>query len=280
MGGRIAHFGVEGARENTVSLQTYADAAECARRVRELRLGRPAAPRRRIVVCGAGIEGLEVAAMLRQLAPRRACEIVIIERAETVMARSQCRETQRKYLLRFLDRRHIELRTGSTIARIDEDAVHLASGETIEADLVYWCAGVRRAEVIGAEPGAPFVVNRYLQSVEHPDVFALGDFATVDSRGEFANLGSAQRAVYHGQMAGENLWRLETLRPMKPVRYRPVGELIGLGDLDGVGVVYGLPIHGFSAALAKKGNEVKYLSELFGDVPRRVARALRSGHRA
>jgi NADH dehydrogenase len=276
MGGHIAYFGVEGAREHTVSLQTYRDACECARRLKRLRLGRPGSPRRRIVVCGAGIEGLEVAAMVRQHASSRHCEVTVVERSEAVMARSQCRESQRQYLLRYLKRRDIGVRLGATIRNVDPRGVHLESGESIAADLVYWCAGVRRVEVEGTQSGVGFQVNRSLQRTDHPEVFALGDFATVDSRQEFSNLASAQRAVYHGQLVGENLRRYETLRPLRPARYRPLGELIALGDLDGVGIIRGIPVTGLAAAVAKKVNEVKYLAELCRDLPRSFLRRLRS----
>jgi NADH dehydrogenase len=276
LGGNIAYFGVEGAAEHTVSLQNYADTAECAERLEALRIGKEGTPRRRVIVCGAGIEGLEVAGMLRQYARLQHLEVLVIERSGTLMARSQCGETQRKYLEQFLRRRHIDLRLESTIQRITVAGVELDTGERIDADLVYWCAGVRRAELEGLETGTPFRVNRYLQSVDHPDVFALGDFATVDSRDPFANLASAQRAVYHGEVVGRNLWRYEKLHPMRPARYRPIGEMIGLGDLDGVGDLYGISITGAVAGFSKKANEIRYLLELYRDLPRFVLRGLRA----
>jgi len=276
LGGRTTYLGVEGADRYTESLQTYEAADRCSRRVAELGLGR-SGPRRRVVVCGAGIEGLEVAAMVRQVAARERCEVTVLEKSDQVMARSQCREGERRYVQSYLASRGIELRLGTGVARVEDGGVVLEDGSRLEADLVVWCSGVRRVEVEGIEPGKPFLVNRYLQSVDHPDVFAIGDFANVDSRDEEANLGSAQRAVYHGPVAAENLWRDETLRPMRPARYHPIGEMIGFGDFDGVGLFYGVGVHGKAAALAKKANEVKYLAELYRDLPRAVVRRLRTG---
>lgn len=274
LGGQTAYFGVPGAAEHTVSLQTYSGAQECSRRFKALRIGEPGVPRRRVVVCGAGIEGLEVAAMVRQIAPPDVCDLSVVERSDALMARSQCRDAERRYMASHLQQHDIRLLLGKTVKSIAEDQVHLASGEALPADLVYWCSGVRRVELGGIPPGEPFVVNLYLQSVEHPDVFAIGDFAKVDSRDEVANLGSAQRAVYHGGVVAENLWRHETLRPMRPVRYRPEGELIALGDLDGVGVLFGLSVRGLAASGIKKANELRYLRWVYGDVPRSALRGL------
>lgn len=278
LGGRTTYLGVEGADRHTESLQTYEAADRCARRIARLGLGRKGV-RRRAVVCGAGIEGLEVAAMLRQLAPRETCEISVVERSPEVMARSQCREGERRYVARYLADRGIALLLGVGVARVDEGAVVLEDGRRLEADLTVWCSGVRRVELGGLEAGGPFTVNRFLQNSRYPEVFAAGDFATVDSRDPFANLGSAQRAVYHGALAAENLWRYETLRPLRPARYRPIGEMIGFGDFDGVGVLYGFGVRGAAAAAAKKANEVKYLAELYRDLPRSLVRSFLSGAR-
>lgn len=260
LGGQIAHFGVPGAAEHTVHLQTYEAAREAARRFAALGPGR-------VLVVGAGIEGLEVAAMVRQAAPPDRCAVTVVEAGEALLGRSQGGDAQRRYLADFLARREIGLRLGSPIARVRADGVELADGTALPADLVYWCAGVQRVDLGGLEPGRPFGVGPTLQSPEHPEVFALGDFATVNSRDDWANLASAQRAVYHGALAAQNLARLEAGRPLRPARYRPEGELIGLGDWDGAGTVYGLPLTGVAAAAAKKGNEVRYLAELYRDLP-------------
>jgi NADH dehydrogenase len=275
LGGSIAHFGVPGAAEHTVSLQTYEDASECGRRLAALDAsGRDDL---RVAVCGAGVEGLEVAAMVRQRLPVRRCQVVVIERSAEVLARSQCRPAQREYLRGYLGRRAIDLRLGATIQAVTERGVTLEGGEVVGADLVYWCAGVRRVELPGTAAGEPFRVNPYLQAEEHPEVFALGDFATVQSDQEFANLASAQRAVVLGTLAARNLWNYDHLRLLRPVRYRPIGELIGLGDLDGVGLVYGLGVTGKTAGALKKANEVKYLAELCGGLPRAFLRRLTKG---
>lgn len=267
LGGQINHFGVAGAAEHTVNLQTYEAACEAADRFTALGAGRPGGPRRRVMVVGAGIEGLEVAAMLRQAAPADRCEVTVIERDQAVLARSQCGDAQRRYLVEFLARREIGLRLGAAIRRVTGEGVELESGEAVPADLVYWCAGVRRVDLGGLEPGQPFRVGPTLQSPDHPEAFALGDFATVDSRDEFGNLASAQRAVYHGELAAENLGRHVAGRPLRPARYRPAGEMIGLGDWDGAGNLYGVPVTGLAAAAAKKGNELRYAAELFRDLP-------------
>ena len=135
-----------------------------------------------------------------------------------------------------------------------------------------WCSGVYRTEVSGLSKKKPFRVTSSLQSLVHPEVFATGDFATVEAGGEYANLFSAQRALYQAGVLAENVLRLEQGAPMRIAEYCPQGELIALGDFDGVGVVAGIPVRGKTAALLKKANEEKYLAELFRQVPRSLLR--------
>ena len=182
-------------------------------------------------------------------------------------------------LRKYCERRRIELRLGQTVTRVEKGCVHLSPGGVVPADLVYWCSGVRGEELGAGEPDTPFSVNLCLQHPQHPQVFGVGDFALVDSDEPNANLGSAQRAVYQGTLAGDNVARLLAGKPLRPARYGPVGEVVGLGDYDGVGVLYGIPLTGLRAAAAKKLIEARYLGEVFGDLPASLSRSLRRGRR-
>ena len=273
LGGETNYFGVRGAKANTVNLQTYEAAVECCHRIEQLGLADARGPIRRVIICGAGIEGIEVAAMLRQYARPNRCEVLIIEKNDQIMARSQCRDRQREYMYEYFGKNRIQLRLASAIRQVGRRGVFLESGEKIESDLVVWCSGVSRVPVTGIPKRRAYEVSESLQAKKHPEVFSVGDFATVDSRARWSNLLSAQRALYQADLVAENVVRLEQGLQGKPEDYSPKGELIGLGDFDGVGIVGGIPVKGKAAALAKKANEAKYLKDLFQDVPRSLLRA-------
>jgi NADH dehydrogenase len=272
LGGEINYFGVRGARTNTVDLQTYDAAVECSRRIEQLGLVDGRGPVRRVLICGAGIEGIEVAAMLRQYSGPTRCEVLIIEKNDQIMARSQCTVRQKDYMYEYFRKNSIQLRLASAIRQVGKRGVVLESGEKIELDLVVWCSGVSRVPVTGIPKTKAFEVSECLQGKRHPEVFSTGDFAFVDSRVEWSNLLSAQRALYQADLVAENVVRLEEGRQGKAEDYRPKGELIGLGDFDGVGILGRIPVKGKAAAFAKKANEAKYLKDLFQDVPRSLLR--------
>jgi NADH dehydrogenase len=196
-----------------------------------------------------------------------------VEKTGGVISQSQCTDAQRRYISRYLERRGIELRLARTVQAVEEEAVRLEPRETLPADLVYWCAGTRRADVPGLEPGAaPLRVGEALRCDDHPEVFAAGDFAATEGDSVWTNLASAQRALYHGEAAAENLVRSLDGLEARPVRYRPAGEFVALGDFDGVGVYRGLPLYGLAAAAVKKAVEARYLTELYADLPPHLLR--------
>jgi NADH:ubiquinone reductase (H+-translocating) len=267
-GAEANYYAVPGAAEHAVSLQTYEAAVRGHRRVAQLGLGRTRGTSHRVVVCGAGIEGLEVAAMVRQYASSDDCAVAVLEKGASIMGHSQCTDAQRRYVASYLARQRIDLRTGAGVRELREDSVRLEGGEALSADLVYWCAGVRRATLGGLGAATePLEVDERLQCPEHPEVFAIGDFAAVASGENHENLYSAQRAIYQGIAAAENLALFAEGRPGRSVRYRPKGEFVALGDFDGVGVFGGIPVYGFAAAALKKAAETRYLTELYGDLP-------------
>jgi len=272
LGGQTNYFGVPGAARYCGSLQTYEAAAACRERIERLDLTARSGPERRVIVCRAGIEGVEVAAMIGRHARPGRCRVTVLEKGEGVMGRSQVSDAQRAYIRDFFESNHISLRTQTAVTKVQKDGVRTAGGGFLPADLVIWCSGVKRAGLRGLGASRPFLVNGFLQHAEHGEVFATGDVALVDGGDGTANLLSAQRALYQARVMAGNVVRRERGRPLVPAAYRPAGELVALGEWDGVGVVGGLHVEGRPAALMKKANEARYLAELFRDVPGSVLR--------
>lgn len=271
-GARAAWFDIPGASEFAFHLQSYPAVAAAAEAVKELHLEQQTEFARNIVVCGAGIEGMEVAAQVRQLAPPSRLAVTVVERGETVLEKSAISEPARAYARKRLTRRGVRFLLGRSVERVENDGMILDGGERLDADLMFWCSGQRPVGLRGIGEESPFEVAETLQHRAHPEVFGVGDFAWVEGGDEDANRTSAQRAVYQGRLAAENIVRLERGEPLLPAAYRPKGEMIALGDFDGVGRLGNWSLVGKPAALAKKANELKYLTLLLADLPRPALR--------
>jgi NADH dehydrogenase len=272
LGGKAEYHGIKGAMQHSLHIYSIDSVERCSKAVGKLlccNAGEPA----RIIVCGGGLTGIEAAAQLRDKADAGRLDITVVEAGDRLMPVVSL-PAERDRVVKHLKRVKINSITGDPIVEIEQSVIHLASGKRLEADLILWCGGVRRSPLHGAGEGPRFIVNGFLQSEARSEVFSIGDFATLESGDRFANLASAQRAIYQGEVAAINIARLENSKPLCGVDYRPLGEVVALGDWDAAGEVKGFSVSGLPAAALKKAIEVRYLKDLFSDLPRAAGRAL------
>lgn len=266
-GARAAWFGIPGAEKNALSLHNYAEASRCAEEVEKIADRSARGVAQRIIVAGAGIEGIEVAAQLAQRFRRAPVEIHIVERASEVLSASSVGIIGQRHATESLIKAGVRLHLGKAIAEVKEDMVILADQTLLPSDLVVWCSGQRAQELEGLGAQGTLAVDSTLRHRDHPSIYAIGDYAAIAGAPPEASQASAQRAVFMGAKAAENIIRAEAGQPPLPVEYRSKGEMIALGDGDGVGVFHGFHFVGVNAAALKKANETKYLATLASILP-------------
>jgi len=136
-------------------------------------------PGNRLVLVGAGVIGLEVAAS----AIKCGCEVTVLEIADRVMARSMP-PIMSTWLQRVHESRGVKFYMPDSIAEFavadGENGVVLKSGKFIPADVMLICAGVipttQLAEASGLRCENGILVNEYTET-SATDVFAIGDVA-------------------------------------------------------------------------------------------------------
>jgi NADH dehydrogenase len=257
------YFSIPGAEEYTENILSYETAMRCGLRIKALSMNKRGAASKRIAVCGAGLLGVEFAAQLRHRYGSKKCDIVIIEKQDRIIAASQCGDVQRDYILSYFKKHNIKALTGKTISRFSQGRVFFEKEDHIDCDLIVWCGGIKRT-AIGTAVSGGLSVDPTLICPEYKNVFAAGDSAAVSSPMPNSNSLTAQRAIYHADIVARNTVRSASGLSPRSARYRPKGELISLGDFDAVGVIFRTAVYGPACSAAKKANELKYLSELFG----------------
>ncbi|WFU12908.1 FAD-dependent oxidoreductase (plasmid) [Rhizobium sp. CB3090] len=138
----------------------------------------------RVVVIGAGVIGLEVAAAAVELG----CDVHVLEIAPYAMGRSLPLAVSEALVAEHRSR-GVDVRFGVRLASLEGkeavSAVHFEGGETIACDVVVYGVGVRPrtelAEAAGLAVDNGIVVNPLLQT-EDPDIFACGDVCRYKSR--------------------------------------------------------------------------------------------------
>jgi nitrite reductase (NADH) large subunit len=138
-----------------------------------------AAKKRRVVVVGGGLLGLEAAYGLA----KAGAPVTLIHLMDRLMER-QLDPSAAELLKSLVERKGIKILLNANTARLHGEscveAVELADGRMIEADAVIFAAGIRPNIALARDAGVP--VNRGIVVDDHletgvPDIFALGECA-------------------------------------------------------------------------------------------------------
>lgn len=242
-GAAVNYFGVPGAAEHAFSLYSRADAVTLRDALMarlEQRAATGAGGGVTLVVVGGGPTGIETAGALAELRntalavafpelDRRQMRVVLVEQAADLLGPFHPR--LRRYTLRQLRQRGVEVRLGAAIRAVGADTVTLEGNETLPADLTVWAAGVGVPTAVAEwslpqGKGGRLVVQADLRVEGHERIFAAGDLALCGTDG-LPQL--AQPAIQTGRHAGRQIGRLMLAQPTEPFRYKDKGIMATIG---------------------------------------------------
>lgn len=138
-----------------------------------------------VSVVGGGAAGLELAFAVdhrfRREAGPRAPHVRILTDARTVVPEFPA--AVRGRLLRQAQRRNIGIHAGSPVTEVGEGYLRVKESIEFANDATFWVAGAAAHDFIRdsgfrTDERGFLVVNDFLQSVSHPEVFGAGDCAT------------------------------------------------------------------------------------------------------
>jgi len=155
---------------------------------------------------------------------------------------------------RDLERLGVEVRTGSAVTEVSAGRVDSATG-TIEAATILWAAGVA-ASSLGATLGTAtdragrVAVQPDLTIPGHPEVFVVGDLASVNGADGRPLPGVAQVAIQTGRHAARNIRLAIAGEPSRPFVYRNLGNMATIGRASAIADFGWLQLKGWIAWLA------------------------------
>ena len=256
-GATHAYFGHEDWAAHAPGLKTLDDALAIRGRVlsafEAAEREDDAAARRRwleFVVIGGGPTGVELAGTLAEIArhtlPRefrradvRSARVHLVEAGPRVLAAMPPDLSEKTR--RQLQRLGVEVHTGNAVTAIDADGVTMGD-QRIESRTVLWAAGVAASPLgqqlgVATDRAGRVPVAPDLSLPGHPEVFVLGDLASVQQDGQpvpgvapaAKQMGAHVAAVIRARLRGET---------PKAFRYRDYGNLATIGRMAAV-VHYG-----------------------------------------
>lgn len=241
VGADVNYFGVTGAAEHSAALYTRTEAIE----LRDTLMGtleRLSASHRKtasVVVVGGGATGVEMAGTLAELRSAlhtrfpdedpAEVRVILVEQTSQLLGPFASR--LRAYARRELERRGVEILTGTGITEVGPDFVRLSDGSTLPAHLTIWAAGVAVDRSVSGwglpqGGGGRIRVGPDFRVEGQDRIFAVGDVA-VDPAQPLAQL--AQPAIQAGRHAGQQIARLVGGQETEPFTYHDKGTMATIG---------------------------------------------------
>lgn len=251
-------------------LKTIEDATEIRRRVflafelaeRSARLQREPGPINFVIV-GGGPTGVELAGTLVEIAHRVLASdfryinpahtrIILVEAGPRVLAAYP--EDLSHSAERQLRKLGVEVMVNATVTNVAHDHVEIGD-EKIPSAVTLWSAGVA-ASSLGRKLGVPtdragrVLVDADLTIPGYPNVFVIGDLASVKQKNGSLVPGVAPAAIQMGEFAAETVLSDLKGKPRKDFEYWDKGSLATIGRAAAVANLGRIHLSGFLAWLS------------------------------
>jgi NADH dehydrogenase len=269
-GATHAYFGHDEWEPFAPGLKTIEDALEMRRRIllayelaeREAALTGTHRPLNFIVV-GAGPTGVELAGTLAEIARKSLADnfrnidpaktrVLLLEAGPSVL--SAYPEDLRRSAVKQLEHLGVEVRTNSAVSDVRLGQVSVGE-EVLPAEVVLWAAGVL-ASPLGRALGVPVdragrvFVEPDLSIPGHPEVFVIGDLATLKDKHGKLLPGVAPVAIQQGTFVARQIAADLAGKPREAFHYLDKGSLATIGRAAAIAQFGKVHISGFLAWLA------------------------------
>ncbi|WP_025701387.1 NAD(P)/FAD-dependent oxidoreductase, partial [Paenibacillus forsythiae] len=193
-GSKPTFFGIPGAEENTFSFWSYDDAVALKRQIRDMftlaaKEKKPEVRRSMLtfVIVGAGFTGVELVGEMAEYR-EELCKEFFIDPKEVRLIVADMAPKILPILPEKLIRKaeahlrklNVEIVTGAKITEVGKGSVALGENNVVAASTIVWTAGVEGSELVGKldvqqQGRKRIVTNEHLESVDHKNVYVVGD---------------------------------------------------------------------------------------------------------
>lgn len=283
VGSKTGYFGIPGLEENSMVLKSVED----ANKIREHIIARFKAfaetgneADATIVIGGGGLTGVELVGEIIDNMTKEAVKygvhpselkIKLVEAGPKILP--VLPEVLIERATKSLTTRGVEFLTGLPVTGVEDNVVSLKDGQKIVANTIIWTGGVAQYPMV-EESGlvcnrGKAVVNDFLQSDSHPDVFVVGDAAAAYAKGANKETDrpyapTAQNAWQMGELVGFNIFAYLNSKTMNEFLPIDSGTLASLGRKDAVATVGAskTELSGLPASLMKEASNIRYLAHI------------------
>lgn len=282
LGSQTSFFGIPGVEENSFTLWSYEDAVKIREHIqhqfdRARGVKNPEKRRQMLTfaVAGGGFTGVEMAGELGEWVKtlsehyeidRKEVSVVLVEAQDKLCP--MFNQKQAFKIRKRLNKLGVEVLLNSPITEATKGSFTVKGKDVVRTNTLIWTAGVVCNEFV-SQTGITVArqkraqANEFLQSVDHSNVFLIGDNAYLENDGK-AILQVVETAVQTADVAVENLVhhiKGEELHAFKPNYH---GFMVSVGGRYAVADVMGMKLSWLFAMALKHLVNVHYLWEIGG----------------
>jgi len=268
-GSRHSYFGHDDWEKNAPGLKTIEDATEMRRRIL---LAFEMAERQQFetgghepvtfAIVGGGPTGVELAGAVADIArlvvapdyksiDTKQSRVILFEGAPDVLGTYP--QPLRDKARRQLEELGVEVRTGAMVSDVRADAIKVGE-EWVPVKATLWATGVAASSLgrmLGGETdkAGRVKLNSDLSVPGRPEVFVVGDMASLKDVKGVVVPGLASAATQMGPFAAHNILRLVRGETTQGFAYKDKGTLATIGKNRAIAWIAGLQLSGFIAWL-------------------------------
>ena len=265
LGSETNFFNMDGVRDWSVTMKSLGDAALLRNRMvallEEATVQSDDAARRQLltfVTAGGGFSGAETTGAVNDFVRENVryypqlrqelIRVVMVHPGNFILP--ELGEELGRYAEHKLRERKVEVMKGPRVANYDGVTVTLSDGTSIPAATLIWTAGVKPSPVIAQlqreKVRGRLLVSEYMAVTGVPGLWAAGDCAAVPILDtENFHPPTAQHGLREGVVVAKNIEAIILDRPLKPFRFKMLGQLASIGHHTGVAIVFGIKFSGF-----------------------------------
>jgi demethylphylloquinone reductase len=255
LGGETPIGNTPGVAEHTIPFRNLHDVNRLEGRLRQLETSD--AEKIRVAIVGAGFSGVELACKLADRLGDRG-RVRLVELGTKILPAAI--EFNQTAAQTALSARKVWIDLETSVKEVTATELAMEYREQVDripVDVVLWTVGNQVNPVV-----ANLVFERNLrgqiktlptlQTVDRPEVYALGDLAEVIDGDGNKIPATAQSALQQADFVAWNIWSQTLHKPLLPFRYTNLGEMMALGSDSATLSGLGVQLDGTAAYLARR----------------------------
>lgn len=254
------NFGIPGCYEHMFQFRTTRDAEVICEKVLKSGVDE------NFVIVGAGPTGVEIAGEIKnflttkKLISKTKQNVILVEGGARVLP--QVSEKASMLATKRLTGMGVVLNLNSRVMSYDGECLKTSNGDVFSKNVI-WASGLICNPLVKEittelDKRGRLIVDEYLEVLNHPNIFAVGDCAVTK------NSGLAQTAIYDGKFVAQTIISKIKSKELKKYNFKNAGYSIPIGKDFALTTILDLTMNTFLGYYIRKAIDLKYFVPRIG----------------